>query len=202
MHLLSQVVFEYNIHGNVCAQSLNEKEKNSSFKTIEELKGVIKNNNSFVPYVLDITRSVQVIDTDTVEYMSQAPFVITAAPTVLGCEGIRMIVSNKLTYPQDVRNILNQQYGSTLDFDVNKQWHESTPVYFSGVNERKQYGLRNSKTDAPSSYTLYFVKCRPLGSKDIVVDDNLNQIWSQKTNAAPKELIALLAKTKEEIYQR
>ena len=200
MNLVLNVVFIYNITNN----NLGIGEV-GQITTIDELKTVIKNGKDYfkMPYMLSVKRDVQIFDKDVSDNDKSKISSFSKAnihPISVGTEHINMIVTNELMYPQDVRAILHQKYKGTLDFDSNNKWNEKEPVYFSGVTENTKYGLCNSKTGTPSQYTLRSVNCRHLNSKDIVVDEHLNQIWPKNTKKIPVALTQLLARTKEIIH--
>ena len=46
----------------------------------------------------------------------------------------------------------------------------------------------------------HIVNCKPLSEENIVVDENLNQIWPAKTNKPPVGLVELLNKQTEKVY--
>ena len=202
MKLELNIIFTYDI-----------KDKNtrtgeiSSFKTIDDLKLAIKNGRDYfqMPYVLNVTRTVQIIEPDlpkeTSHGITSTSYVHPHAH-VLKREGFDFIVSDKLTYPHDVREFLTKRYGNVLNFDYERQWDENKPVFLNDVIENTQYGLRDSKTGAPTQYTLRNVVCYPLTDKHVVIDSNLNQIWPTKTGMMPKVLTELLSKNTTEIIQR
>ena len=194
MHLVSQVVFNYEIHHKI-GTHMNE------FSTITELKDVIDKTFSDKTLRVVVERAVQIIDTDNIVYprvrclQSQQYKSI-----VVGQEQFTFYVVDKIMYPNDVRKILNEKYGSTLDFDE-KNLDKKQPICDFHVSERTQYGLRNPKTGAPTQYTLRSVHCCTAGKDGILVDRDLNQIWPVATNKPPKELVDLLARNKEQVYE-
>ncbi len=199
MHLVSQVVFNYKIDRNIGTHF-------GEFLTITELKDVIDKTFSDKTLRVVVERVVQIIDTDDVVYPDGISRFHTLKnkqsqqykTVVVGQEQFKFYVVDKIMYPRDVRKILNEKYGSTLDFDE-KNLDKKQPICDFHVSERTQYGLRNPKTGAPTQYTLRSVHCCTAGKDGIMVDRDLNQIWPVATNKPPKELVALLAKTKEEI---
>lgn len=206
MNLEMRIVFTYNIddHHNGIGEG-------TSFATIDEVKKILRMSRDYyqTPYHLNIGRSVQISDADALKHQASVPQQFfgnyRGAPlqsVTVGSEGIDLIVTDKLIYPQDVRKMLTTKYGDVLDFDTNKKWNEKQPVYFSGVTSNTQYGLRDSKTGAPTSYTIHSVNCRELSDTDIVINTNMNQIWPIKTNKMPTLLTELLARTTQNITQR
>ena len=202
MNLVSQVVFTYDI---------NDKNSNTgetgSFTTADDLKLVLKNGKDYftMPYELRILRVVKVSDTEkyTTDKVLNPNFISAAHPhpVVLGQDGCDLIVANKLAFPDDVRQVLKQKYNDILNFDMMQKWDEKQPVYFGGVTEKKLTGLLpSSQIGARCSYTMRSVNCRYLNNQDIIVDENLNQIWPEKTNKMPVSLVQLLSRTKEIIH--
>ena len=206
MNLEMRIIFTYNIddHHNGIGEG-------TSFTTIDEVKKILRMSRDYyqTPYHLNIGRSVQISDADALKHQASVPQQFFGnyhgAPlqsVTVGSEGIDLIVTDKLIYPQDVRKMLTEKYGNVLDFDTNKKWNEKQPVYFSGVTSNTQYGLHDSKTGAPTSYTIHSVNCRELSDTDIVINTNMNQIWPIKTNKMPTLLTELLARTTQNITQR
>jgi len=201
MHLVSQIIFNYEIDRKIGTHK-------GEFSTITELKEVI--NKTFRDQMIRVIveRVVQIIDTDDVVYPDGISRFHTLKnkqsqqyrTVVVGQEQFKFYIVDKIMYPRDVREILNKKYGSTLDFDA-KELNEKQPICDFYVSERTQYGLRNPKTGAPTQYTLRSVHCCTAGKDKIFVDRDLNQIYPQVTKQPPKELVDLLAKTKEKIYE-
>ena len=201
MHLVSQVVFNYKIDRSFGTHF-------GEFLTITELKDAIKRFSNEMACVV-VERVVQIMDTDEIIYPEGVSRFYTLKnkqsqqykTIVVGQEQFKFYVVNKILYPRDVSKILNEKYGSTLDFDENK-FNEKQPICKFYVSERKQYGLRDSKTGAPTQYVLRSVHCCTAdkdGIDGVFVDRDLNQIWPQATKQPPELLIELLSKTKEEI---
>ena len=196
------VIFTYNISDRNTRTG-----ETGSFNKIDDLRLAIKNGRDYfqMPYKLNVTRTVQIVEPDLPKENKHG---ITSVsydqphPHVLKREGFDFIVFDKLTYPKDVREILTNKYGNVLDFDYQRKWDEKQPVFLDGFIENTQYGLRDSRTGAPTQYTLCTVVCYPLTDKHIVMDSNLNQIWPTKTGTMPKVLTELLSKNAIEIIQR
>lgn len=200
MHLVQQVVFDYTIHHKIGINCGN-------FESIDELRTAVQNSFRGGMEIVTVSGVCQIIDTDKKEEATGVEkFFINKKPkphTILSQDSIDFIVADKLMYPRDIREMLTQQYGSTFDFDKTK-YDENKPVFFRGVSERTQYGLRNPKNGAPTQYTLRNVHCHPLSeNRDIVVDKNLGQIWPENENKGkiPVALTKLLTKQKEKIYE-
>ena len=199
MHLVSQVIFNYAIDRKIGTRY-------GELSTIAELKDVISKTFHDQMMRVVVERVVQIIDTDDVVYPDGISRFHTLKnkqsqqykTVVVGQEQFKFYVVDKIMYPRDVRKILNEKYGGTLDFDA-KKLNEEQPICDFHVSERTQYGLRNPKTGAPTEYTLRSVYCCTADEGTIFVDRDLNQIWPQATKQPPKLLIELLSKTKEEI---
>lgn len=209
MHLVSQVIFNYAIDRKIGTHS-------GELSTIAELKDVISKTFHDQMMRVAVERVVQIIDTDDVVYPEGVSRFHTLKnkqsqqykTVVVGQEQFKFYVVDKIMYPRDVRKILNEKYGGTLDFDA-KKLNEEQPICDFHVSERTQYGLRTSNPTAnhlsdsfignPTMYTLRSVYCCTADEGTIFVDRDLNQIWPQATKQPPKPLIELLSKTKEEI---
>lgn len=199
MHFVQQVVFDYTITDGFWA-------RNGSIENIDELQKAVVDGFKGGMETLSVQGKSQIVDTDKKEKATGIEQFLVDKQikpiAILSKENVDLIVADKLMYPRDVREMLKQKYGSTLDFDKTK-YDENKPVFFRGVSERTQYGLRDSKTGAPTQYTLRSVDCYPLVEKcDIVVDKDLHQIWPENENKGnvPVALTKLLAKQKEKIY--
>lgn len=200
MHLVLQVIFDYTIGKGFY---------DGTFTGITELRNAIKQNCKDAHTPLTVTRTVQIIDTDN----TTNRFGITTTPVILGKENVSLIVADKLMYPNDVRMMLMEKYGSLLNLN-NCIGNEVKPVFFGGVNKETKLGLRkntrlginninlnDSSVGNPTRYNLYHVNCRYLNNKDIVINTNMKQIWPINTGIMPLELSQLLAKKKEKIYE-
>ena len=202
MSLELSAVFSYAI-----SDHKNRIGETSDFNNVNDLKTVIQNGRDYfqMPYKLNVTRAVKIIDPDSPNKNKSG--IITESfvfphPITLKREGFDFIVSDKLTYPRDVRKILTKKYGGFLDFDCQRQWNEKEPVFLDGILEEPRYGLRNPHTGASTQYVIRRVVCYPLGDKHIVIDGNLNQIYPEKTGKMPDVLKELLANDPIKIIQR
>lgn len=187
MNLMSKVVFSYTINAGRARE-------NATFNTFDELKRVIKNARYMKPYALRIARDIQIIDMDikSVEYprlvMSCHKFEDPTVRAEIPGEHIDLVVSDKIYYASDIRKLLVEKYNSVLDF--NKMSHdEGRPIKFFSVFPKIGPGL--------PVHTVKSVHCAYLTPYDIVVDENFNQIYPEKTGAVPNSLTELLAKQKE-----
>ena len=188
MHLVSKVIFTYSIHTNLAGLG-------DSFNTLQELKNIIKSAEYTTPFQINIQRQINIHDTDA----GKSGWYNNKESKIMG-EHVNIIVADKLLYPNDVRTMLMEKYGSLLNFD-NCIGTEVKPVFFGGVSKQEKYGLRDSKTGMPTHYTLRSVYCRYLNDQDIVMNKKMEQIWPAKTGIMPLELSQLLAKKKEKIYE-
>lgn len=201
MNFVLHVIFEYDLKDHITASG-----EHTSFKTLSELKNEIKNGKDYykMPYELRVLRTVQVVDKMPtnmnnlfgIKTISPAQY----KPVVIGQQEVNLIVADKLMYPNDVRTMLMEKYGSLLNFD-NCIGTEVKPVFFGGVSKQEQYGLRDSKTGAPTTYTLRTVNCRYLNDQDIVMNTNFEQIWPIKSHNIPHALAELLARKTERVFE-
>ena len=188
MSLELSAVFSYTI-----SDHKNRIGETSDFNNVNDLKTVIQNGRDYfqMPYKLNVTRAIKIIDPDSPNENKSG--IITESfvfphPITLKCEGFDFIVSDKLTYPRDVRKILHERYGSTLNFDAIK-WDENKPVFLDGVVENKECNTLN-------------IACYYLSNKHIVINKNLNQIYPVKTYKKPNVLKKLLVSDPIKIIQR
>ena len=114
-------------------------------------------------------------------------------------DSFKFIVADKVPYLADLQQYLLKNFGrgtktcQEVHFKNMAQFDTSRPIFFTGPWEYNGSFL----PDAPLEKRP--LTARPLTDNDIVLDKKLNQIWPEASNKTPKELIALLAKTKEEI---
>lgn len=201
MHLVSKVIFTYIIHDNNGGIG-------DSFNTLQELKNIIKSAEYTTPFQINIQRQINIHDTDA----GKSGWYNNKESKIMG-EHVNIIVADKLLYPNDVRTMLMEKYGSLLNFD-NCISTDVKPVLFSGVDKETKFGLRknmrsgmnsidlsDSAIGNPTKYNLYHVHCRYLDNKDIVMNKNMEQIWPAKTGVMPLELSQLLARKTEKIYE-
>lgn len=204
MHLVLQVVFDYDIENSVFHNT-------GTFSDITELRNVVKkyyiNNNL---HYLSIGRSVQIIDMDkpvrpdgvsAFQHLTDNKSAKQYKTTEIDRDVLSMVICSKIMYPRDVRKILKLKYGSVLDFDSHKR-DEKQPICDFYVSEDQRYGLRNPTTGAPTSYVLRNVYCRNAEPTDIIVNEELNQIWPKAIKQPPRQLTDLLAQKTENIIQR
>lgn len=194
MNLVSKVIFGYNIN-------IGRFSETSNFESLDELKKYLKTTQYEKPYNLKISRDIQIIDTDIkpVKYPRLA-FSVNNFPdpsirAEIAGERLDLIVSDKLYYPEDIRKILLKKYKSHCNFD-SVPHDEGRPIRFFEVINHQLIGMPMPKFN-DGRYILRSVRCFPLMDKDIVVDENFNQIWPKKTGKMPDELTSLMAKTKE-----
>lgn len=202
MHLVSKVIFTYIIHDNNSGIG-------DSFNTLQELKNIIKSAEYTTPFQIDIQRQINICDTDARDKV----FIHNKDTAFIYDQNVNIIVADKLMYPNDVRMILMEKYGSILNLN-NCISTDVKPVLFSGVDKETKFGLRknmrsgmnsidlsDSAIGNPTKYNLYHVHCRYLDNKDIVMNKNMEQIWPAKTGVMPLELSQLLARKTEKIYE-
>lgn len=199
MHLVSEVIFDYSIRETDSMFARGDK-----FKTLQELQKAIKDADTQNPLTVRITRTVKIMDTDDViaEHLNPAwPLPLDKYRTVkFDGEHLEFIVADKLTFPDEVRNLLKQEYGGVLDLE-SKKLNDRVPVLYSGVTEHRQYGLKDDQ-GRPTIQTLRYVNCRNLTDKDIVLDKNLCPVWPIKSKKPSLALERFLHKTKEIVHQK
>ena len=198
MHLVSKVVFDYNIVNGDFAGGKN-------LSSLEDLKNAIKKNTTYEkPFLVRINRIVKIMDTDSPILHDGNPFCVMTKDkfkTVqFDDEHFDFIVMNKLMYQQDVRKMLIKKYGSTLNLE-NKKLIDNIPVLFFGVVETGHYGLKD-KDGNQTTQTIRYVNCRHLTPKDIVLNKDFHQIWPIKSKKPLLALEKFLRKTKETIRQK
>lgn len=186
-----KIIFTYNLSKEWFGEA-------GSVQTITEFKDLIKQKSDFVPYTAKIQRNiVKDLQKNTPENELFNPFNNDELKVgdFITTDNMSFMVKDKLLYPKDVRSILKEKYGNTLDFDKNID--ENTPVAYFYVTESERIGLRDALTGRPTSYTFRGVSYSLLTPKDIVVDTNLNQIWPVKTGKMPDALVKIFSKQKE-----
>ncbi len=184
MHLVSKVVFDYNI---VNGDFLGDK----NLSSLEDLKNAIKKNTTYEkPFLVRINRIVKIMDTDSPILHDGNPFSVMIQDkfkTVqFDDEHFDFTVVDKLTYQPDVRKMLIQKYGSTLNLE-GKKLTDNIPVLYFGVIENNNFR---------------YVNCRSLTPKDIVLNKDFHQIWPIKSKRPLLALEKFLRKTKETIRQK
>ena len=199
MHLVSEVIFDYSIRETDSMFARGDK-----FKTLQELQKAIKDADTQNPLTVRITRTVKIMDTDDViaEHLNPAwPLPLDKYRTVkFDGEHLEFIVADKLMYPYHVRDLLNKEYGGTLDLE-SKKLAPNVPVLYSGVTEHTQYGLRDDQ-GRPTIQRFRYVNCRNLKEKDVVLDKNLCQIWPTKSKKPLLALEKFLHRTIETVHQK
>lgn len=198
MHLVSKIVFDYNIVNGDFVGGKN-------LTSIEELKNTINKNTTYEkPFVVRINRIVKIMDTDSPILHNGNPFTVMTKDkfkTVqFDDEHFDFIVTNKLMYQPDLRKMLIKKYGSALNLE-NKKLIDNIPVLYSGVYEDINYGLKD-KDDNPTTQTIRYVLCRNLTPKDIVLNKDFHQIWPIKSKRPLLALEKFLHRTKENIHQK
>ena len=126
MNLESKVIFTCKIYQKT---SMYEATFLRKFKTLEELKDIIKENCiSEIPYSLDITRSIIVFDHDVKSKWIDDKFINVAD------EKLTFIVADKLMYPRDIREYSIKKYGGVFNNFEQSVKDEKLPMKFSVYN--------------------------------------------------------------------
>lgn len=187
MLLTSEVNFKYNIKKGAVS-----KKGTLTPYDIGKIFDIVRNSLNYESFELILTRTVQIIKYTQVK--GQEPI-----PIDVDSKDLSVIVADKLTYPNEVRKFLTQNYNDTFNFDELKL-STSAPVYFGGVREIEELGDINPNTGDRTTHTRRYVECRPLTDKDIVVKkNNLHQIWPNQKDEMPFALLNFL-KEKETVY--
>ena len=92
----------------------------------------------------------------------------------------KILVGDKLIYPNDIDAFLKDQYKNTFNFDLKKT--ENKPVMLDGVPGH------------------CFVRWHYLDDDVFVERETLNQIWPVKTGTPPVGLVELLNQKTEKVY--
>jgi hypothetical protein len=110
---------------------------------------------------------------------------------------IKIIVAKKLTYFSDLHEYLNKNALGNACQDVTlrnfAQFEQNKPIFFTGRYEHNGSFLPNPPVSERP------LVCRPLTDNDIVVDNNLRQIWPTKTNKIPVALRTMFRKKTERV---
>ena len=168
-----KVIFEYKIKkGAVCQEG--------RFSDIFNLRDILQNSLNYDSFELILTKTVLA-----------KKYAQNQEPVVLNSEKINIIVTDKLTYPRDVRKFLKQKYNNIFNFDELKL-PVCGPVYFGGVLEREELGPINPNTGDKTTYTRRYVECRTLNDNDFVVDKNLCKFLPVSSDLIPWEIIRFL----------
>lgn len=198
MHLVSKIVFDYNIVNGDFVGGKN-------LSSLEDLKSTISKNKTYEkPFIVRINRIVKIMDTDSPILHDGNPFSVMIQDkfkTVqFDDEHFDFIVMDKLMYQPGVRKMLIKKYGSTLNLE-NKKLIDTIPVLFFGVIEDTHYGLKGTNGN-PTTQTVRYVNCRHLTPKDIVLNKDFHQIWPIKSKRPLLVLEKFLHRTKENIHQK
>ena len=94
------------------------------------------------------------------------------------------IATNKITTVADIRLFLTNKYGTTFNF-IHDENTEKKPAILDGVHENTCTGLRDSQTGQATHYSLHSVLWHYLNNHEIVVDNDLKQIWPRSTGKIP-----------------
>lgn len=97
-------------------------------------------------------------------------------------------IMKKLQYANDIKKYLDDNYAGTIDFN-----HVATdmPIAFGGWTFQKDYSMERKE---PIKIQVKKAVYSYIRDKDIVVDENLNQIWPKNTGKLPVGLAELFSK--------
>ena len=113
-------------------------------------------------------------------------------------DSLKLIVAPKLTYFADLWKYLNKNAlgkdCQCVNLENFAQFEQNTPIFFTG-----QYEFNGSfLPDAPVHKRP--LTCRPLTDNDIVINNNMKQLWPVATGNPPIGLVELLNKTTEKVH--
>lgn len=169
------------------------------FLTLEELQKFTKAQNiSDQPCRLKISSVLQIIDPSR---KANKKKIFTLGhqkdPTIIGettLEKLTLWVVDKLLFPKDIPDILMQKYGSTYNFDK-LELKEDLPIQRFKRLDHQSIGLYDPKIGGRRVRTWYTVYCEQFKHGDIVLNNNLHQIWdAQGGVSTPTVLTELLKK--------
>lgn len=110
-------------------------------------------------------------------------------------DAVNIIVAKKLTYLSDLQEYVKKNALGEMCQDVIwknfAQFDTTKPIFFTGRYEHNGSFLPNPPVSERP------LVCRPLTDNDIVVDNNLRQIWPTKTNKIPVALRTMFRKKTE-----
>lgn len=167
----------------------------------EDVKNFVACYSASMPYTVEIERVVYTVNTDATVKGGRSTlgqsYSINGHPIAKRktTDYTRFFVGDRLIYAGDIRNFLNEQYRSTINFDATD---ETTAVMLDNV--QTQIKMDNAKlhtniwkkTPSPS-----FVRWHYLTDKDIFVDRNLKNLREDGKGQIPLELIQLFNKKHE-----
>ncbi len=153
--------------------------------TLEELQEFTQEQNIYDHEAgqLDVSSVLQTID-PSIKPNKKKIFTLEHEkdPTIKGettLETLTIWVVDKLIYPEEVPDILKQEYGSTYGFKK-KKLNNDLPMKYFYRHKHHSIGLVNPETGYGTDngwYEIFYEQFKP---GDIVVNKDLFQIWDAK----------------------
>jgi len=192
MNLTSKVIFIYHIKAGRFGQS-------SAFESIDELRQVIKEAEYQKPFELSVSRHVQKyypvsVPPKIATEWQALDYMLTKEENTT--DELNFIVVDKVLYAPIIREILIKEYGNTLNF---KSISNAKPVILYGVKSFEKPVFSGDKGEPVKRVKAIEADYRYVKDDETIIDENLNQVWPEKTDKVPPALVQLLSKTKEVI---
>ena len=175
---------------------------NQEIYSFEDLKNFVACYSASMPYTVELERVVYVVNTDATvnagrSTLGQSYSSINGHPIInqQTTDYLRFFVCDRLIHAIDIRNFLNEQYRSTINFDAT---NENRAVMLDNVQTQIQMDNAKlhtniwKKTPQPS-----FVRWHYLTGKDIFVNRNLKKIYGYGKGKTPVALVQLFNKKLE-----
>lgn len=169
--------------------------------SFNDLKNFVACYSASMPYTVELERVVYTINPDTMVNVGRSTLEqscsINGHPIInqKTTDYFRFFVGAKLIRAADVRNFLNEQYRSTINFDAT---NENRAVMLDNVqtqiqmNNAKLHTNIWKKAPPPS-----FVRWHYLTPKDVFVDKNLKKLYGYGKGKVPAALVRLFNKKVE-----
>ena len=190
MILMPKVTFIYHIKAGRFGQS-------SAFESVDELSQIIKEAGYKKPFDLSIFRHVQKyypvsVPKKIASEWQALDFMLTEEEKIT--DEINFVVVNNVLYAPKLREALSKVYGNTLNFEPIS---DTLPVIFYGVQSFEKPVFSGDKGKPVKLVKEFEVNYRHVTKDEYIVDENLNQLWPEKTGKVPPVLTQLLLKTNE-----
>ena len=169
--------------------------------SFNDIQNFVACYSASMPYTVELERVVYTVNTDATVKGGRSTlgqsYSINGHPITkqTTTDYLRFFVGDRLIHPGDIRNFLNEQYRSTINFDATQ---EKRSVMLDNV--QTQIKMDNAKlhtniwkkTPGPS-----FVRWHYLTRKDIFVDRNLKKLYGYGKGKVPGALIQIFNKKVE-----
>ena len=171
----------------------------AQINNLDDVKKLVSESQIELPHTAEVIRTINIIDLG--QKAKNSFFkrnAIDGHPIVSSLDGGKFsFVFPSILYSDDIKKYLMEKYGSALGFAPEENLSK-TPLLFN-VIKHSSVGLRNPKTGAPTYQNWRSVWWQALKQNDIVVDNNLNQLWPINTGKPPVGLIELLNNKNEKV---